>query len=404
MIAIATALASCSNNETIGGGAANEMGSMIGFQTYSVISTTPELMSAPVESNTAFQTTPGKFDVSAFIDITDVTSAYMADVEISYQTSAWDYTTAGDAEFWPSDINQTLDFYATANVTGATKSKADGITIASYTVDTIITAQPDFMYAAAPNAYNLGGSTTSSNITTGGDLLLHFRHAMTQLDFTAQLVGTEYNLTISKIEVCNINPTGAFAMAAEKSTVTDSCTWVPATTAAVDLVNYAVTPSADITVTAGATSTAASKIAIQQGDNRLLLMPQTITAWDGASDATATSATGGYLVVTCTLWKEMQDTSGNTVKIYYIGSATGDGVTAIPLASIADNGGTDAQYPEWVGGRKITYNLMFNADPTSPTGGGGKDPETGENTLIPISFDTTVEDYDNVTPATNLGM
>lgn len=386
-LAMATVLASCSSDEVVNIGAESTGYNMIGFTPYSSLNLTRGI---PVADNDAFSAENNTFEAVAYINIDDVTSAYLSATIEADESEAWDYQSSSETQFWP-ESTQTLDFYAYANEGGNTvsTSKAAGIT-SSYTVPATIADQKDFMYAAVPGVC-LGDMVVSA----AGAVPLHFRHALTQINFTTQVTGTDLYLEIEKISMGNINSAGTFTVAASantNTTVKAVCSWASQATPLI----YSI---ANVTATTPITSTSGTGgvVAINNDadGSELMLMPQTFSAWAASGSVTATGQAGAYILVSCKLYKKLDN-----VNVYYIGSGSAYGSTAIAVSS--DSG--DTTYPEWIGGRNITYHLSFGADPTGgTTPGGGKDPETGDDLLVPISFTTTVEDWVDVT-STSLTM
>lgn len=120
----------------------------------------------------------------------------------------------------------------------------------------------------------------------------------------------------------------------------------------------------------------------------MMLIPQTLTAWDYESDATNTikeadAANQSYLKIMC---KIKTTTDGDS---YLYGSADEYLPVYLPF------GGTLEQ------GKKIDYLLTFG-DSTSGTGGGGLD-EDGDPILsdILITFLPTVKEWNDVGSTTS---
>ena len=120
----------------------------------------------------------------------------------------------------------------------------------------------------------------------------------------------------------------------------------------------------------------------------LLLIPQDATAWDHTPHTTGTGvagATGAYFLVYCKIWNVSGAVGGADLPLW----ATKDGDTyktkavAIPVQI------------SWKPGKKYIYTFKFGSNTT-----GGFDPATGEDVLIPISFNVTVDDFVEVTDKT----
>ncbi len=369
-LAIAAAMASCSKEGVVSVGAEQAEFNKIGFSTYSSLNHTK---GTPVDRNDQFAVSGQEFTTAAFVNVDGTKLEYLTAI-IAHDGNDWNYKTPADAEYWPSDETQTLDFYAHANAAVAPVISSTGIAAASYAIPAAIGDQKDFLYAETLGAQNVN---PDADKVVDGSVQLLFQHALTQINVTAT-VPTDYTLDVESVTFHNVNSQGAlqYPLVSPATRI-----WSGQST----LTSYTIANSgAAITATTGA---------IDDTNGELILMPQTFAAWNpttnpsvytDATNTTIDTSVGAFILVECTLTKTI---GGKT--IYYIGDKNGAGKTAIPLASVADTGAThDTTSPEWKEGRNITYNLSFNADPTKP--GGGKDPETGEDTLVPITFDTDV--------------
>ena len=118
-------------------------------------------------------------------------------------------------------------------------------------------------------------------------------------------------------------------------------------------------------------------------EHSLLLLPQTTAAWAHTPGTTDTgvdkegAATGAYFLVYCKIWNVSGLAGGADLQLW---GDTNTKAVAIPVSI------------DWKPGRKYIYTFNFGSNTT-----GGFDPTTGEDVLIPISFDVTVDDFVNVT-------
>lgn len=274
-------------------------------------------------------------------------------------SGAWTHHTATDLAYWPKNTADKLNFYAITPASDASFTMADvGLSnglhhlYANVTVPTTNSAQKDIMFAQATDQI----STTNNKVVSMG-----FNHAMTQVVFTGTLASTNITATVGGIKVCNIKNTGKVGYLTDDgdNTVTlgvaDVAYGTGATTADI---SFPIGVSATNSLTAYGTT-----YNLTAADGALLMLPQTTTAWNPASDSPKTIANANtnqksYLDVTCTI------KNGDT---YLVGSASGHGHVYIPFAA------------NWLQGKKYTYKLIFG------TGEGGYD-EDGNPLIEPISY------------------
>lgn len=390
-LAFAAAMASCSKDEVTNTGANISGKNLIGFASYSNQNSASK--GPTIDENSDFAVSGQEFTTAGYINLDGTKVEYLTAI-IDHDGTKWDYKTASDAEFWPSDASQTIDFYAFANnAADVVAISATGIDANDYTIPATIAAQKDFLYADALAAENV---TPSANVADGV-VTLEFKHALTQINVTAEVTVDDYKLDIDEVTFHNVNSMGTMAYPLKTG---ETRIWGNQKV----VTSYTI---ANKTNDAIAKTDPVKAVDIDDAGGELILLPQTFAAWDGASsvytDATNSAiktSAGAFIMVKCTMWKEI-----GGKKVYYIGDKNGAGYTAIPLASVSDTGETpDATSPEWKDGRNITYNLQFGPDPDGTTPGGGKDPETGEPTLVPIQFTANVANWVDLTPSTDVEM
>ncbi len=382
----------CSKDEILSSGADPITENTIKFTTYSSTNTAVS-KGVPVADNDAFNTDGTSFKVVGY----ETTGEGSAAVDVSYMdtktvtynnsTSAWEYASL---MLWP---NTAMDFYAIYSptkssvltpTTASTDSTTTGETyvtslgISSYEVSSTITAQEDLMYAAA-----------ADKTSTGDKVNLQFQHALTQINFKIAMGSAYEDMTVEvdAITICNVVSSGGFSFAAKTDTENNICEWTPSTT----LVSYPINNTEFAALTSSSSTTDFDDSASTADE--LMLIPQTLTAWDPEGDykVTDSSNTGAYVKIDCKLY---------VGSVYYIGSSSASDSVYIPLASVTDETaettGTDeygvsTTYPEWKAGRNITYTITFGANSTTP-GGGGYDDE-GDPVLNPIEFTATAIDW-----------
>ncbi len=337
------ALFSCSKESTI-----QTEKDIIGFSTYSPIS-----KGVAIANNDEFQKSGNKFGVTAFISTVDIDSTYLGETSkgetVTSYDGSWTYT---NTKYWPAG-SETLDFYAytpfenTNRVATPEFSKANGMGFTNYEVNTDVSKQEDFMYAFAKN---------QSKTTASSGVSMQFKHAMSQVHFTAKTVGS-LRVKIESITLHNINSKGNF-------TLKDAGVWSDPSiqtnfVATLQNTNTEINNSQTVL-----TNKAAGNATV------MMLMPQAITKWDIANSIATNDGVSGtkgaYLKISCKIY----DAVGNT---YFLGAADAYGKTYIPFEST------------WEQGKIYTYNLIF---------GGGYN-ANGEPILSPITFTTDVTAWSN---------
>ena len=243
--------------------------------------------------------------------------------------------------YWPE--SGSLDFLAVypSDVTFATVPSA--YNSFAYTASTTIGNQVDLMVATATNLSK-----------TDGNVALAFSHLLSQISVQAK-VSTNLQVEISDVTFHNLQPTGTFdgTVLSASGTVT----------------NYSISMASPQTLTqAGGTVDLT-------GTNVLLLIPQTVTAWDKTGTA-STNTTNSYITATIAV----KSADGGTTLL-----ASGDVYFPVAIA--------------WTAGKHYTYTLNFG-DATSPTANGVGYQDNGSDVTLTgatkITFSTTVTGWDDV--------
>ncbi len=428
------AIASCSKESSMDVSITSTQ-TPIEFTAYAGSATTK---GTPVDTNAKFEGSSGSynsFEVSAYLDTddTDTTSPakYFAFSSIAYSGSAWTSTNM----YWPN-YDATLYFGATypaSAVTTPTYSVSYDETESvdanvhslkfDYTVAPdvdgnsgttgTVAGHKDIMYAIASQAYTaqISGTTDTESTTAA----LHFKHALTQIAFTATKA-SNIDVTVSAIQLCNIMSSGSF----EATTVTTDTntadgyvnmskagSWDADKTS--NIAHYkadmAYTNNTDpiaVTATTGATS----PTVLTDANDALMLIPQELTGWDPiTANSNATSDTSSYLAITCTITHTAGTTSDTMAPIYdgvvYISFST-ENIDYDNNTSNNESTSTDGQ---WEPGYKITYNLDFGggyidtttATATIPDPGKTPVPDNVIPTLRPITYTITVDAWETPT-------
>ncbi len=379
------------------------------FAPYAGASTT---RGSAVDSNDAFIGTadkPGSFKVASFVG----SESYFGFKTVTYNSTEakWKNT---ENMYWPN-YNATLHFgayypAASTQIKNAAYSYASAHALTfDYTVNPVVGSQEDLMFAASDCTY-----TVSTTDVDPAEAKLHFKHALTQVGFTATK-DADIEVTVNSIKLCNIIDNGGFTatISTDDSTNVDDNNngaedagsvelgnfgeWTPATaTARVDdetvtnLANYTAVMANNKTADAGVVvNPAAGQVAqLTSTTDVMMLLPHEVKAWD-PKDATVNPGVGSFLAIDC--------------KIVHAGGQAPimDGIIYVPFSSkgIEYTAGTLENI--WKQGYKLTYKLHFGGGFTDPGKDPGKDPEPGETpnpedvipTLRAITYTVSVDEW-----------
>ena len=347
---------------------------------------------------------PTQFNVWAATD----GKTYFENESFSQKDGKGNWTIDGEyARFWPSTE---VSFYAVKNQTGyngdvfADVAWNDGAPTIAFTVDkpvkTVASEQQDLLYAYTKATKNVQNNKCVAN--------LNFRHALSQVVFKAQNKNKNIYVEISEVQVANLNTTGTFTFPtnvtdnkdlnnkhdqsgaiadndpsfgkwgnlgtpAESTTTGDFGPIAVPCNKKEGEVLKAVGP-VNLTNNEGSATGDGSDKANEQQNKKfsLIVLPQELAhaAYDKVHNKWEEDK--AYFKVTC-LVKNV---------------AKGDGLAATKDDVTLYNG--DIYIPvdiKWEVGKKYIYTFVF-----SEKGHGGYD-EHGNDVLIPIEFNVTVDDF-----------
>ena len=208
------AMASCSKNEVSQSTVTNE-----------ITFATPVLArhTKSQEITTTTYPTTASFNVYAWYNSEEhftatTASAYMKDVQVSYDSSINKDDDAGSGAwipstkyYWPKQGVLTFDAYSPNGLSGTKSATADdGIKVENHTVGTELATQQDFLYAT--RAKDKKSSKGETNATYDG-VDIAFNHALAVVKFTAKTKDNYAGTTtvkIKDIKIQSINNTGTF--------------------------------------------------------------------------------------------------------------------------------------------------------------------------------------------------
>lgn len=313
-------------------------------------------------------------------------AGFFMNCDVTKVDSAWTYL---PTKFWPQ--SNLVNFYAISAGTKTSYTDLAGIVNASYaegkggftlTYTIPDSANVDVLYAAYYGAHKATGTVP-----------LNFHHALTQLAFQAKCSNPDLTVFIKSIKVQNLNNKGTLTA---PTATTES--WLEHDTGAATgkgaswgtwsacsgNVEYKAPFFGDENVALTSTATEFSK----NGDSYdgLLVLPQSITAWDCVSHGQVAALKGSRFLIECRILSGDAATLGSQTQIW---PAEDDqyAYVAIPV-------------PEkvWKQGMRYIYTFDFNQgagytpdpDPEDPD-----DPDKPQPVLSKVKIKVTVDEFQN---------
>lgn len=363
----AVAFCSCSNDEIID--------SVVGQKSADIVfSPSVDMTRAIITSNTLDQ-----FTVNAYLNQGEVTLQYIKDLSVNKTNGAWvsaqDYT-------WPYSGKMTFYSYSPSGLE-VTMPTAENIgTVAPtivYTASSNPERQKDVLYAVNEvNAADAYGEASTKTVN------INFRHALSQVVFNAKNTNPEWILDISDVQIANIKSRGVYTFPTTTTapfTTDDTAikgSWELESTLNTYTTSFNIVENIGAEVVSLTTPTEGS----------LLVLPQTTSAWNPATDPNCQNE-GAYFMVRC---KIQQITSDGVALLWPSKSTDTAAYVAIPVNI------------DWQEGKKYTYTFIFGdgagfIPPTNTEGGDNVIP--GSDTLGKISFSVSIDDFQ---PTTNKGL
>lgn len=287
-------------------------------------------------------------------------------VTIKHKNNKWDYDNPADLHYWPKDGS--LNFYAVSPA-----SIPEGVTLYSWDIpsgtktisyncfDEYGTStghsNPDVMYAIAKDY---------TQATKAGKVDLNFQHILSQVVFQAKTVNSDMEVDIKDIKIKNFRVGGTFTIPTDGSP--SQSNWALGDVWKLTAFTVIKKSDADpIKITGTEATDISSK-------TPMLFVPQPLTEWNVEHNITEADAKGeSYLIINCKI-KQKND--------YLHGSGTNYETLYVPFGT------------SWNPGKRYIYTLIF---------GGGYDKD-GNQILMPINFEATVDKWDNNTINSNIDM
>lgn len=277
------------------------------------------------------------------------------------------YTTNPE-RWWPEEGS--LDFHAWTNDDGtyAFNAEQNKAQFVNFAPKAAVSEQLDLLYGVAMNQSR-----------ENGNVKLNFRHALSQIVFSARSEATSYNVAISSVAIGHLNNKGTFTFGGESTTENyENHTDTPNGKEEVikqgagtwELNGQLVTYTTGFNkVTLGNNTVKLTDVNHQGGaDGSLLLLPQQQDAWvpggNESADADASGFKGAYFLLNVEL------TNSNGVSLY-------TGNMAVPVDI------------DWKQGTRYRYTFVF----TDGNGGFTPDPDDPKPVLGGIKYDVTTDDF-----------
>lgn len=352
--ALALLAASCTKTEVV---SCDAQGSQrgIGFSAYTAKPTKAAQTDVKNDNFTSFEVTAiGNGAV------------YFDDVTFLYQSGSgvWE---SNPVYFWPA---YSLDFYAyntPANGNFTPTINATSQTL-SFKPSTILAEQEDLVAASATNQTQPVSGATD----------LTFNHYLTQIVVKAKNSNTNYTVEVSGVKIANLKDSLTFTFDGENIAVPNDA----------DIQDYSSEYDNAKTLDENA-----QEVMTASTDKKWYLVPQTVTAWNQATDQTNTS-NGTYLAL------KVKITDPTDAAVYPI-SGTGSAWMAVPVSGVT----------EFVKGHKYIFVINFFkkngagfVDPENPSdidGDSNADNDKGKPIIGgPIQFSATVNPWTDVTEIT----
>lgn len=317
-------------------------------------------------------------DGKAFMGQSDTELAWNG-INIVNKDGNWDYATASDLRYWP-EITTPLDFYAVNPSTIEADMKlnlswdmtSSSQKIAYTTIDEYGTQKGhtnyDVMYAIAKDR------TKEMN---SGKVALNFKHILSQIAFKAKTKEADMKVEIKGMKIHNFQTGGTFTFPADANTAaTREGNWTPNGTNA-------------LTYTIGVknkTTVDSKDKATEIFTEPILFVPQKLIPWATTPSSPMTkeaadAAKQSYLEVNCKIWKDGHLIFGTETEVKDLTDPEGYKTLYVPFGT------------SWEPGKRHIYTLIF---------GGGYD-DQGNQFLMPINFEATVEAWKDVT-SSNIDM
>lgn len=360
--AVMASLSGCSDTELASIDTVQEK-TPIGFHTVgSQMGSRAEIIDAGNITSTDFKVYAFDGDGNAFMGENDTEPAWNG-VKINHTTGKWDYANSADIKYWPGTVKP-LDFYAVNPATFDMENmmthygwnfNKDSQQITYTCIDEFGQnkgiSNLDVMYATAKN------QTKDNN---AGKVGLVFKHILCQVAFKAKTQDANMQVEIESINIHNVNTGGIFTIPTGTPANKD---W--------QLTGISRTFSIGMNGTTSVNNTGTDVFT-----KPILFVPQQLTKWATTASTPMTIeeadvAKQCYLEIICKI---------SIDGTYPHGTATKFKKLYVPFEA------------DWQPGKRYVYTLIF----------GGGYTEKGNPVLTPISFEPSVEKWEDTNKDINI--
>ena len=315
-------------------------------------------------------------DGKAFMGTSDTEFAWNG-TNIKNKDGKWDYANESDLRYWPEKTTP-LDFYAVNPSTFETEMQMN--------FAWNMTSSSQKIYYATVDEYGKEKGHTNYDVmyaiakdqtkeTKSGKVALTFKHILSQIAFKAKTKEADMKVEIKGMKIHNFQIGGTFTFPADANiAATREANWTP---------NGKNAPAFTIGVKNKTTVDSKDK-ATEIFTEPILFVPQKLIPWATTASSPMTKedadiAKQSYLEVNCKIWKDGHLIFGAESEVKDLTDNEGYKTLYVPFGT------------SWEPGKRHIYTLIF---------GGGYD-DQGNQFLMPINFEATVEDWKNVTSSDN---
>jgi len=361
----------------------------------SLIKTTSDITSFKVRGtwNSTAATTAGTNKL--FVNGEEVTSPTYTGVYGSFgegveivNNNGWNYKNAGDTQYWPFTQN-----VSGTTVTGYACLPLDfnAVTPANAAVSLASPTMTDYIVPAVANMVDICYAKAESKTNADAPVQLQFNHAFCQIVVKAKKADG-YDVEIREVTIGGVNSKGTLSLNSLVAPTTNTSTGSSTGTQWGSLSTPTSYTGYSSATAYSVPSSAASESPTQMtpSGQELLLLPQSITAWDHDAGSPTNNDKGGYIKIVYRAKKSTESWTSDTFTTTYF-----------PLTT------------KWLAGKIYAYTLLFGgvSDPDKPTttdpenpdpGSGGDDDDnpggydengTPKAPSVPITFTASVTEW-----------
>lgn len=313
-----------------------------------------------------------QFNVNAYLNQGDKTMYYIKDLKVNKSNGLWE---PENTYTWPYSGKMTFFSYSPADL-DVTMPASENLASTQPTINALVSSNPerqkDILYAVnemdAAKAYS---GTASDKVVN-----VNFRHALSQVVFSAKNTNPNWILSIYDVQIVNIKSKGTYTFpTATTAPLSDGGMPVKGNWSHTEALNTYVT-SFNAVENIGADAVELTTSA----KGSILVLPQTAQAWEPKTDPYCENK-GVYFMIRC---KIQQITPDGTALLWPSKSTDTAAYVAVP-ANI-----------DWQEGMKYTYTFIFGdgagfIPPTNTEGGDEVIP--GSDTFARIQFSVAVDDF-----------